>query len=151
MVFKYWAIAADMIFVTPTISLRDDELRFTAIRASGPGGQHVNTTNSAVQLKFDAANCRAIRADVFARLKNQAGQRMSGAGMVQIEVSETRSQHRNREIATERLVALVRAAATVPKVRRNTKPSKGSKERRLGAKSRTSGLKKTRGRVRGED
>jgi len=140
-----------MIKITAEISLNEDALRFAAIRAGGPGGQHVNTTNSAVQLKFDAANCPAISTQVFSRLKTHAGQRMSAAGIVQIDVSETRSQHRNREIATERLVALIRAAAAVPKARRKTKPSKGSKERRLGAKSRTAGLKRTRGRVKGED
>jgi len=140
-----------MIYVTQHISLDDSELRFTAIRAGGPGGQHVNTTNSAVQLKFDAANSPAIRADVFSRLKTLAGQRMSADGVILLEASNHRSQHRNRVDATDRLTALIRTASVPPKPRRKTKPTKGSKERRLGAKSRTSGLKKSRGRVTGED
>lgn len=140
-----------MIKITPEISINEDMLRFTAIRAGGPGGQHVNTTNSAVQLKFDAASCAAISTQVFSRLKARAGQRMSNDGVILIEVSEHRSQHRNRDVATERLVSLLRAAAAVPKPRRKTKPSRGSKERRLAGKSRTSGLKKTRSRVSGDD
>jgi len=140
-----------VIDVTANISLGDDELRFTAIRAGGPGGQHVNTTNSAVQLKFDARNSPAITPGVFTRLEKEAGQRMSNDGVILIEVSESRSQHRNRETAETRLIALIRAAATPPRARRKTKPTKGAKERRLNAKSRTSGLKKSRGRVTGDD
>jgi len=140
-----------MIKITPEISLHEDALRFAAIRAGGPGGQHVNTTNSAVQLKFDAANCPAISTQVFGRLKTHAGQRMSNDGVILIEASDHRSQHRNRDIATERLVGLIRAAAAVPKPRKKTKPSKGAKERRLAGKSRISGLKKTRGRVSSDD
>jgi len=140
-----------VISITPQISLKDSDLRFSAIRAGGPGGQHVNTTNSAVQLKFDAANCPAISTQVLSRLKARAGQRMSNEGIILIEASEHRSQHRNRDVATERLVGLIRAAAAVPKPRKKTKPSMGAKERRLASKSRTSGLKKTRGRVSGED
>ena len=140
-----------MVFVPPNISLAEDELRFTAIRAGGPGGQHVNTTNSAVQLKFDAKNSPAITPAVFSRLQTLAGQRMSKDGVILIGASDHRSQHRNRETATERLVALIRSAAKPPKPRKKTRPSKASKERRLGAKARTSSLKKTRGRISGSD
>ena len=140
-----------MIIVTPHISLEDHELGFTAVRASGPGGQHVNTTSSAVQLKFDAANSSAISPAIFTRLKRIAGQRMTSAGVITLEASSHRSQHRNRADALERLLGLIRAAATPPRPRRKTKPSKGSVERRLSGKSRTSNLKKTRGRVSGDD
>jgi len=140
-----------MVFVTANISLNDDELHYTAIRAGGPGGQHVNTTNSAVQLKFNAASSPAIKPDVFTRLKTLAGQRMSNHGVILIEASEHRSQLRNREAAHDRLIELIRAAAVPPKHRKKTRPTRGSKERRLGDKSRISGLKKARTRVKPDD
>jgi ribosome-associated protein len=140
-----------MISITDHISLEDSALQYVAVKASGPGGQHVNTTSSAVQLKFDAANNPAIKADVFARLKKLAGQRMSTNGVILLEASSHRSQHRNKADAQERLIALIRAAATVPRARRKTRPSKGSVERRLSGKARASSLKKTRGKVRGDD
>jgi ribosome-associated protein len=140
-----------MIIVTPDISLNEDELQITAKRASGPGGQHVNTTNSAVQLKFNAATSPAIEPAVMGRLANLAGQRMTRDGVIVIHVSDEKSQHRNRAIATERLVQLIQAAATPPKPRRKTLPSKGSITRRLDGKARAGKLKKTRGRVTGED
>lgn len=140
-----------MIFVTPDIFLSEDELHFTAVRASGPGGQHVNTTNSAVQLKFDAAQSPAIRPDVLARLKSLAGTRISDSGVITIAASSDRSQHRNRAEAQARLVALVRTAATPPRPRKKTRPSRGSVERRLKAKTHRSSVKKTRSRVTGED
>jgi len=140
-----------MIFVTPNIFLADHELQFTAIRASGPGGQHVNTTNSAVQLKFDAAQSPAISPDVFVRLKSLAGQRMTVDGVIILQASGDRSQHRNRVSAQERLIALIRTASVPPRPRKKTRPSKGVVQRRLNAKARISGLKKNRRRVTGED
>jgi len=140
-----------MIFVTPNIFLADHELQFTAIRASGPGGQHVNTTNSAVQLKFDAAQSPAISQDVFERLKSLAGQRMSIDGVIVLQASGDRSQHRNRASVQERLVALIRTASVPPRPRKKTRPSKGAVQRRLNTKARISGLKRNRRRVTGED
>ncbi|PCI59458.1 MAG: aminoacyl-tRNA hydrolase [Kordiimonadales bacterium] len=140
-----------MIFVTSNISLRDDELLFTATRATGPGGQHVNTTSSAVHLKFDAAKSTAINPGVLARLRKNAGSRMNSAGILSLNASSHRSQHRNRADAQERLVALIQKSAMAPKYRRKTKPSKGSVERRLSSKSRAGTIKKTRGRVSRDD
>jgi len=140
-----------MIPVTAHITLLEGELSYSAVRASGPGGQHVNTTASAVQLQFDAKSSPAITPAVFTRLKRAAGSRMSEAGVITLKASSERSQHRNREIVTERLVAMIRTAATPPKARRKTRPSKASKERRLTAKARTATIKRSRGRVRGDD
>jgi len=140
-----------MIYVTPNIFLGPHELQFTAIRASGPGGQHVNTTNSAVQLKFDAAQSPAIKSGVFARLKKSAGHRMNAEGVILLEVSGDRSQHRNRATAQERLITLIRSASVPPKPRRKTRPTKTSVQRRLTSKSRTSKLKKNRGNVSPDD
>lgn len=140
-----------MIFVTDDIMLEDGELQFTAMRASGPGGQHVNTTNSAVQLKFDAANSPAIKSSVLYRLRKIAGQRMTREGIITLQASDERSQHRNRAIIQDRLLALIRAAIIPPKPRRKTRPSKGSIKRRLAGKSHKSNLKKMRGRPKNDD
>lgn len=140
-----------MLFVTPDIFLGDHELHFSAIRASGPGGQHVNTTNSAVQLKFDAARSPAITPAVLARLRSLSGQRMNEDGVITLKASGDRSQHRNRADAQTRLVALIRGAATPPRPRKKTQPSKSSIRRRLNNKAHTARLKQTRKRVTGDD
>lgn len=137
--------------MTAHIQLAENELKFSAIRASGPGGQYVNSTSSAVQLQFDAANSRSIPPDVFTRLKAEAGRRMSADGIITLRAEGERSQHRNKQTAIERLVALIKAAAIAPTKRRKTRPTKASKERRLTAKNRTAGLKKSRSRVTGDD
>lgn len=141
-------IERTMIDITPNISLQEDELSFTAMRASGPGGQHVNTTNSAVQLRFDASNSPALTPAVFSRLKTLAGQRMTTDGVIILQVSDNRSQHRNRAIAVERLCGLIRSALTPPRPRRKTRPSRNSISRRLDGKAHKGNLKKTRGRVK---
>ena len=133
-----------MIFVTDDIMLEDGELQFTAMRASGPGGQHVNTTNSAVQLKFDASSSPAIKSSVLSRLRKIVGQRMTREGVIILQASDERSQHRNRAIIQDRLLALIRAATIPPKQRRKTRPSKGSVQRRLTGKSRKSNIKNAR-------
>jgi len=140
-----------MIFITSNISLTDDEVHFTAVRASGPGGQHVNTTNSAVQLKFDAVNCPALHSALVTRLRRACGTRMNSDGVITLQASNERSQHRNRAKALDRLITLIRVASIPPRHRRKTKPSKGSVERRLKGKNRTSGLKKSRGRISSDD
>lgn len=133
-----------MIRVTPRISLDESELQESFIRASGPGGQHVNKTDSAVQLRFDVAASPNIPDAVKARLVRLAGSRMTAAGVLIIVGDTYRSQLRNREDVRERLIDLIRDATVVPKSRRPTKPTLGSKKRRLEAKGQRSDIKRLR-------
>ena len=134
-----------------TITLSDDELEENFIRATGPGGQKVNKTESAVQLRFNARRSLNLPNDVFLRLKKIAGRRMTGDGVIILTARRFASQERNRADARERLAELIREAAVVVKPRRATKPSRGAKERRLESKRKRSGIKKGRGRVDGFD
>jgi len=136
-----------MIRVTHRISLDESELHEEFVRASGPGGQHVNKTESAVQLRFDVRNSPNIPDDVKARLARLAGSRMTQDGVLIIQADGYRSQMRNREDARERLIDLIREAAKPPPPpRRPTKPTFGSKQRRLEGKAKRSEVKKMRGR-----
>ena len=135
-----------MIFVTDAIGLDEGELDIKAARASGPGGQHVNKTSSAIELRFDVANSPSLAADVKARLTKIAGSRMTLEGELLIFAQTHRSQEMNRQDAIGRLVALIQKAAEAPKPRKRTRPTKASKERRLASKSRRAGVKAMRGR-----
>ncbi len=135
----------------PEIVIDDAEIEEKFIRSPGPGGQNVNKTASAVQLRFDARHSAALSNAVFLRLKALAGRRMTGAGVIVITANRFRAQDQNRDDAQARLVALIAAAAEPPKLRRKTKPPKASKQRRLEGKKRQSAVKSTRGRVRSDD
>lgn len=130
-----------MIPVTHVIALDEAELVESFVRASGPGGQHVNTTASAVQLRFDALGSPNLPDDLKQRLRKLAGQRMTQEGVVIVVADGFRSQARNREEALERLLALLREAAVRPRVRRPTRPTLAAKRKRLDAKSRRGVLK----------
>jgi ribosome-associated protein len=136
-----------MIEITPSISIGENEIEEQFIRSPGSGGQKVNKTESAVQLRFDARMSPALSNAVFLRLKPLTGRRMTKDGVVVITANQFRTQELNRRDALDRLIALIRAAATPPKHRRPTKPSKGAKQRRLDGKRRQSNLKKVRGKV----
>ncbi len=140
-----------MIYVTTNIQLEESALQFTAVKAGGPGGQHVNATSSAVQLKFDAVSCDALSPSLLNRLRNIAGSRMTREGVIVLHESGERSQHRNKATVQERLLAMIRTASVPPKYRRKTRPTKGSVTKRLTGKTHNSKLKKTRGRVSRDD
>ncbi|WP_421791400.1 alternative ribosome rescue aminoacyl-tRNA hydrolase ArfB [Hyphobacterium sp.] len=112
--------------VTDTIFIDESELEERFIRASGPGGQHVNKNETAVQLRFDVTATKALPEDVKHRLKQLAGRRLSKDGVLIIEASESRSQDRNRIAARERLKALVERATHKPKPRKKSRPSLSS-------------------------
>lgn len=135
-----------MIEVTPAIAIDESELEETFVRASGPGGQHVNKASTAVQLRFDARRSRALPDDVALRLMKLAGARLTRDGVIVITADAHRSQQMNREEARERLFEMIRQAAVRPRPRRPTKPSRGAKERRLKAKGKRSAVKAQRGR-----
>jgi len=126
----------------------DWELDFSFIRAQGAGGQNVNKVSSAVHLRFDIA-ASSLPAVIKERLLALSDQRVTLGGVVVIKAQEHRSQEMNRHDAVARLVALVQSVAHTPKARRATKPTYGSKQRRLEGKSLRSGIKAGRGRVTG--
>tara|TARA_B100000315_G_scaffold85000_1_gene77886 strand:+ start:3934 stop:4356 length:423 start_codon:yes stop_codon:yes gene_type:complete len=137
-----------MIEVTPAIRLSEDEIEEQFIRSPGSGGQKVNKTATAVQLRFNARKSPALSNAVFLRLKPLAGQRMTKEGVIVIAAHRFATQEQNRRDALDRLVELIRQAAEPPKFRRKTKPTKASKQRRLDGKHRKSDVKKGRGRLR---
>jgi ribosome-associated protein len=134
-----------MIEVTGEIGLDEGDLSESFIRASGPGGQNVNKVASAAQLRFDAAASPRLTQTVLRRLAELAGRRMTREGVIVIHAQRFRSQEQNRRDATERLVALLRSAATPPAFRRKTRPPRAAAERRLETKRQTSARKKDRG------
>lgn len=140
-----------MIEITSTIALQESEIEERFVRSPGPGGQNVNKTSSAVQLRFDARHSRALSNAVYLRLKKLAGRRLTADGVLIIEAHQFRTQEQNRQDARDRLVDLIRQAARPPKYRRATKPTKASKQRRLDAKKRKGSIKQNRGAVRGLD
>jgi ribosome-associated protein len=141
-----------MIEVTSEIVLSDDEAQVRAVRASGPGGQHVNKVSTAIELRFDVRGSPSLPERVRARLYKLSGNRLTLDGVLVILAQEHRSQEMNRQAAMERLLELIRKAAEPPPPpRKKTRPTYASKLRRLEGKSKRSGVKAMRGRPKGED
>lgn len=138
--------------VTPVLTLGDDEIQIRAVRASGPGGQHVNKVSTAIELRFDVRGSPSLPERVRGRLERLAGSRLTQEGVLVLVAQEHRSQELNRQAAVERLLALVRKAAEPPPPpRKKTKPTYASKLKRLEGKTRRGSVKALRGRPKGED
>ena len=132
--------------ITPGLLIEETELTERFVRAQGPGGQHVNKTSSAVELRFDLKASPSLSEPVKARLAALAGARMTQEGVLVLFAQEHASQYLNREAARRRLADLIRQALIRPKARRATRPTKASKERRLAGKAIRSGVKAGRAR-----
>jgi ribosome-associated protein len=130
-----------MIKVTDRITLDEGELEERFVRASGPGGQNVNKLSTAVQLRFDVRRSPSLPDDVRMRLERLAGRRLTRDGVIVIMAQRHRTQERNRQDALDRLIELIREASVPPVRRRPTKPTRGSKERRLATKKNRSSIK----------
>jgi ribosome-associated protein len=139
------------IQVTPSLAIDDSEFEERFVRASGPGGQNVNKVATAVELRFDAGRSPSLSDAVRSRLTTLAGSRMTADGLLLIDAREHRTQAQNRVEARDRLVALLRQAATPPRRRRKTRPTAASKERRIEGKRRRAGTKQRRTRVSGDE
>jgi len=123
-----------MLKVSPTLSIPDDELTITFIRASGPGGQNVNKVATAVQLRFNMRNSNILTEEVKVRLGKLAGKRVTQTGVLVIEAKRFRAQEQNRIDAEQQLVLLIRKALVKPKRRRPTHPTSASQARRVESK-----------------
>lgn len=139
-----------MLRISRDLAIDENDIEISFVRASGPGGQNVNKLSTSAQLRFDTSRI-TLPEDAAARLARLAGQRMTKNGVIVIQAERFRTQERNKADAIERLVTLLREAMVRPKVRRPTKPTFGSKQRRLEGKNLRSDVKAGRGARRFDD
>lgn len=132
------------LIISPDIVIPDEELEWKFVRSSGPGGQNVNKVSSAAQLRFLLAQNTSLPAAVRNRLRRLAGQKLIDDGSILFKSMSERSQEQNRRAAQERLEALIRSAMVEPKIRKKTRPTKGSMERRIESKKRRGATKQQR-------
>jgi ribosome-associated protein len=130
--------------ISPEIAIPDEELEWKFIRSSGPGGQNVNKVASAVQLRFLLPLNTSLTAPVRNRLRRLAGQKLIDDGSILFSARSERSQEQNRRAALDRLAELIRAAMVEPKIRKKTRPTRASMERRIESKKRRAGTKRER-------
>jgi ribosome-associated protein len=142
---------ASHLDVSPELRLPLAELEFRATRSGGPGGQHVNTSSTRVEVWWDVAASPSLTEDQRGRLLSRLATRLDGTGRLRLVSSGTRSQLRNRDDVTERLRQVVATALAVPRPRRRTKPTRASKLARVEAKRRRAAVKRNRKRPRDED
>ena len=133
-----------MIRVTPTIAIDENEIEESFIRSPGPGGQNVNKVASAVQLRFDVRASKSLPEAVRTRLALLAGSRLTRQGVLVLVARDHRSQERNRREALDKLIELIRRASVAPVIRRKTRPTFGSKQRRRESKGHRSNVKSLR-------
>ena len=137
--------------VSASIEIPESELTERFLRADGPGGQHVNRTESAVELRFDVAHSPSLPDAVRARVLARRDRRLTDEGVLVIQARRFRDQARNRDDARARLVDIIRASLTPPKKRVATRPTRASKERRLTGKKQRGAVKRNRGRAWSDD
>ncbi len=135
-----------MVAITDEIEIDDDELRFSASRSSGPGGQNVNKVSTRVTLRWDLEGSGALSAEQKARVRERLPTRISREGVLWVNAQRERRQSANRRLATERFVELLQQALEVPEARRPTKMPRRARRRRLEDKRRRSRLKRQRSR-----
>ena len=140
-----------MIQITPEVAIDDSEIQQDFVRSSGPGGQNVNKVSTAVELRFDVINSPSLPEEVRQRLLKVAKSHITDKGILVIEAQRFRTQLANRQDAVERLIELIRLATQKPRVRKPTRPTKASKERRLDSKRRRAGTKQLRSSVKDEE
>jgi ribosome-associated protein len=142
---------AEVVRITPEIAIPVAELEFRASRASGPGGQGVNTTDSRVELRFDVAGSPSLPPEARARALRRLGPRLDAGGVLRVVAQASRSQLANRRAATERFAELLAAALHTPRPRRPTRPGRAAEAQRVEAKRRRSATKRLRRPPRPED